>query len=125
MAQDAFENLRRHRSDNEINNQLTEIVNADSSTLKCKWRKLRPGDFVRLELNAVIPADIILLKSSDPQNICFVETANLDGESNLKQKEIVLDPNSDQFCLGNFRYFLRAEQERYKRKNFKYYLIVR
>ena len=78
--------MRRHRSDNEINNQLTEIVNADSSTLKCKWRKLRPGDFVRLELNAVIPADIILLKSSDPQNICFVETANLDGETSLKTR---------------------------------------
>ena len=42
-------------------------------------------------LNQVIPADVILLRSSDPQNICFIETANLDGESNLKQKEISMD----------------------------------
>ena len=71
---------------------------------------MRPGDLVRLELNSVIPADVILLRSSDPQNICFIETANLDGESNLKQKEIVLDPDSLPFDLNKFRYYLRAEQ---------------
>ena len=67
------------------------MVRSDSSTYPAKWRKLRPGDLIRLELNSVIPADVILLKTSDPQKICFVETANLDGESNLKQKEIVLN----------------------------------
>ena len=49
---DGYENIRRHNSDNEINNQLTELVNSDSSTRNCKWRKLRPGDVVRLELNS-------------------------------------------------------------------------
>jgi len=58
----------------------------------------------------VIPADIILLRSSDPQNICFIETANLDGESNLKQKEIVLNHDGWPFDLSDFRYYLRAEQ---------------
>lgn len=47
------------------------------------------GDIVRLSINDVIPADILLLNSSDPHDICFIETANLDGETNLKQREIV------------------------------------
>ena len=29
-VKDAYENIRRHNSDNEINNQLTELVNSDS-----------------------------------------------------------------------------------------------
>ena len=32
------------------------------------------------------PADIILVKSSLPRGICYVETKNLDGETNMKQK---------------------------------------
>lgn len=32
------------------------------------------------------PADMVLLGSNDPQGICFVETKNLDGETNMKHK---------------------------------------
>lgn len=34
---------------------------------------------------------MLLLYSSDPRGVCYIETANLDGETNLKQKQVVLD----------------------------------
>ena len=47
------------------------------------------GDFVMLSSDEEIPADILLLYSSEPSKVCFIETANLDGETNLKQREVV------------------------------------
>ncbi len=53
------------------------------------WQDIRVGDVVHLSCNEVIPADIILLHSSDESGICHIDTSNLDGENNLKQRQIV------------------------------------
>ena len=51
------------------------------------WKKLEVGDIVLLKENDQIPADIVVLSSSDPEGVCFVETKNLDGETNLKPRK--------------------------------------
>ncbi|KAH8874907.1 putative phospholipid-transporting ATPase VD [Schistosoma japonicum] len=40
-------------------------------------------------MNDTIPADILVLTTSNSTGICHIETSNLDGETNLKQREIV------------------------------------
>lgn len=49
---------------------------------------MKTGDFIHLSNNEVIPADVVLLKSSDPQGLCYIDTCNIDGESNLKQRKV-------------------------------------
>ena len=48
------------------------------------WKNVRVGDFVRIYNDEEIPADVIILSTSDFDGACYVETKNLDGETNLK-----------------------------------------
>lgn len=45
---------------------------------------------LKIQKNEVVPADCVLLISSDFKNHkAFIETKNLDGETNFKQKVII------------------------------------
>lgn len=52
------------------------------------WKDLRVGDLVHLSNNEIVPADMVLLRSSDPSGLCYLDTCNLDGESNLKPRQV-------------------------------------
>ncbi|KAJ7991044.1 hypothetical protein DPEC_G00293160 [Dallia pectoralis] len=89
---DALEDYRRYRFDQKINNNTASVYSGKHQTyVDQHWKEVRVGDFIRLSCNEIIPADVVLLHSSDPRGVCYIETANLDGETNLKQREVVRD----------------------------------
>ncbi len=51
------------------------------------WKNVQVGDFVRLYNEEQIPADVVILSTSDPDGACYIETKNLDGETNLKVRQ--------------------------------------
>lgn len=50
------------------------------------WKNIQVGDFIRVFEHEELPADIVVLSTSDSDGICYVETKNLDGETNLKPR---------------------------------------
>ena len=52
-----------------------------------KWKDITVGNIIKVLKNEVIPADILILKSSADNGFCYLQTTNLDGESALKARE--------------------------------------
>lgn len=111
-VKDAFEDFRRYKSDRKINHHTCRrYSSADGRYVKSEWMDVHAGDFVHLACDEIIPADILLLHSSDPLGICHLETSNLDGETNLKQRQIVhgLKYEGSRFAVSKFKYSVECE----------------
>ena len=56
---------------------------------KTAWEDVAVGDFIKIMDNESIPADVLICSTSEEENVAFVETKNLDGETNLKSRNAI------------------------------------
>ncbi len=86
------EDLQRARSDAFENNREVIVVTFNGSEIvetKKKSKDVKPGDIVKMVGLTPVPVDLLLILTSmhNDGNKCYIETANIDGETNLKMKE--------------------------------------
>ncbi|ORY01483.1 phospholipid-translocating P-type ATPase [Basidiobolus meristosporus CBS 931.73] len=151
MGREGYDDYRRHRQDQSENNKGVEVLrsyhnnaepvsgSADGQhTLErrstrnigvwqqTKWKDVTVGDFVRINANDWVPADLFLLSTSTDDGICYVETAALDGESNLKQKQAIKEIDTlikeSPDGISNLEGYLQAENPNMDLYNFDGYL---
>jgi phospholipid-transporting ATPase len=86
-----------------------------------KWKDIVVGDIVKIENKESFPADIIILSTNDAQGLCYVETSNLDGETNLKIKHAKMETNHliTEEQLANFQATVQCEQPNNRLYNFE------
>ncbi|GLU14341.1 hypothetical protein SLE2022_309170 [Rubroshorea leprosula] len=126
MAKEGLEDWRRFMQDMKVNSRKVSVHEGDGVFGYRPWQKIQVGDVVKVEKDQFFPADLLLLSSGYEDGICYVETMNLDGETNLKVKralEVTLplgedgafktftgiikceDPNPSLYTfVGNFEY---------------------
>lgn len=82
------EDIKRANADKELNNTRVLVLDlATGDFVSKRWIKVQVGDVVKVNNEEPFPADLVLLSSSEPEGLCYIETANLDGETNLKIKQ--------------------------------------
>eukprot|EP01012_Entosiphon_sulcatum_P031609 TRINITY_DN4015_c0_g1_i1.p1 TRINITY_DN4015_c0_g1~~TRINITY_DN4015_c0_g1_i1.p1 ORF type:complete len:1191 (-),score=188.74 TRINITY_DN4015_c0_g1_i1:51-3623(-) len=84
-VKDAVEDNRRYRADRAANGKQA-IVIRDNQELKVRSDEIEVGDFIVVEKNDEFPADVVVLSTGLEAGVCYIETMNLDGETNLKSR---------------------------------------
>ncbi|CAN4124718.1 unnamed protein product [Withania somnifera] len=87
MVKEGIEDWRRKQQDIEVNSRKVKVHQGDGVFNLTEWRNLKVGDIVKVEKDQFFPADLLLLSSFFDDAVCYVETMNLDGETNLKLKQ--------------------------------------
>ncbi|KAI9470675.1 MAG: hypothetical protein EXX96DRAFT_597510 [Benjaminiella poitrasii] len=110
-VKEVIEDWGIHRSDAELNSKKCKVLEGVQFIEK-KWKDVKVGDVLRIESGENFPADLILVSSSEPEGLCYIETSNLDGEVNLKIKQAlpqtanILNPTD----MSRLQGVIRSEQ---------------
>ncbi|KAJ3192220.1 hypothetical protein HK101_006874 [Irineochytrium annulatum] len=84
-AKDAIEDYARYVSDREANNYTAKVLK-NGVKVEVLAKDIFPGDIIYVVKGEKFPVDAILIGTSYDDGTCFIETAELDGETNLKRR---------------------------------------
>eukprot|EP00878_Enallax_costatus_P006567 GHUV01006885.1.p1 GENE.GHUV01006885.1~~GHUV01006885.1.p1 ORF type:complete len:874 (+),score=262.00 GHUV01006885.1:436-3057(+) len=104
MIKEAVEDYKRHRQDVEVNNRDVEVFDSSAGHFVTKtWKDIHVGDVIIVKKGEYFPADLLFLSAENAEGICYIETMQLDGETNLKIKKS-LDETKDlkHHSIGRF-----------------------
>ncbi|CAG9465195.1 unnamed protein product [Pedinophyceae sp. YPF-701] len=83
LIKEGVEDRQRYRNDCEVNNRRVDVLH-EHGFRRLAWSDVRVGDIVHIAPNEALCADVVLLASGGEEGVAYVETSNLDGETNLK-----------------------------------------
>ena len=86
-VKEVWEDFQRLKQDRQINRRKV-LVLRDKRWTETMWLDIKVGDLVKVENKEPFPADLVLLTSSEDQGMAYIETSNLDGETNLKVRNV-------------------------------------
>nr|CAG8434925.1 14431_t:CDS:10 [Entrophospora candida] len=113
MGKEAYDDWIRYRRDRENNSQKYEILTQNGIKI-VPSSKIRVGDLVIIHKDQRVPADLILLRTTETSGACFIRTDQLDGETDwklrvavpfcqkLQSNDNLLEVNADIYDIHSF-----------------------
>ncbi|CAF0724837.1 unnamed protein product [Rotaria sp. Silwood1] len=84
MLREAYDDIKRAYRDKELNSQMYTLLCANGRRKKVPSSQLQVSDVIIIQKNQRVPADVVLLQTSDKSGTCFIRTDQLDGETDWK-----------------------------------------
>ncbi|CUI15104.1 phospholipid transporting ATPase-like, putative [Bodo saltans] len=84
-VKDGLEDLKRHSADRDANAKPVHVLR-DGEFVEVPSSDIQVGDVVKFRFGDEIRVDGLVLNSSLPDGLAYIETANLDGETNAKTR---------------------------------------
>ncbi|XP_072108889.1 phospholipid-transporting ATPase IA isoform X4 [Mobula birostris] len=85
-VKEIIEDIKRHSADSGVNKKKAQVLRNGAWEI-VHWEKVAVGEIVKVTNGEHLPADLVIISSSEPQAMCYIETSNLDGETNLKIRQ--------------------------------------
>ena len=82
-VREAIDDIRRYQRDREVNSSRYAKLTARGK-VSVTSAELKLGDIVFVDKGSRVPADMVLLRTSEHSGSCFIRTDQLDGETDWK-----------------------------------------
>lgn len=90
MIKEAYDDLMRRKRDKELNNFAYPVMNQSSDVFtETKSEDLKVGMIVKITQGQRVPADLVLLYTTEPTGAVFIKTDQLDGETDWKLRKAI------------------------------------
>ena len=86
LIKEAIEDFRKYNNDKKANNSSV-LIFKDNRFKRELCKNIRVGNIIKIYKEDLIPADVLIIKSSLKNGLAYMQTSNLDGENTLKPRE--------------------------------------
>ena len=103
LIKEAIEDYRKYKNDKKAN-EAGVLIFKDKRFHREKCENIRVGNILKIYKEDLIPADVLIVKSSLKTGLAYMQTSNLDGENTLKPREALnITQNKINNKLKNFK----------------------
>ncbi|XP_042882085.1 probable phospholipid-transporting ATPase IIB [Penaeus japonicus] len=116
MIREAVDDVRRRQRDNEVNQQKYKKLTPQGGSRTVTSANIKVGDLIFVEKDQRVPADMVFLRTTEPNGACFIRTDQLDGETDWKLRLAVpvtqkLETNEELFNMNSMVYAEKPQKD--------------
>lgn len=89
IIKEQYDDLQRKHKDKEINQKKYEKLDRNGAFVTTSGEKMKVGDIIKVNKDERIPADMILLYTTEKSGTIFIRTDQLDGETDWKLRKAI------------------------------------
>ncbi|KAK7196678.1 phospholipid-transporting ATPase 1-like protein [Novymonas esmeraldas] len=85
LIKEGVEDVKRHQADNRANS-ITALVLREGELVQVQSKDIHAGDVMCIKNGEEVRADVVVFATAVEEGQAFIDTCNLDGETNLKSR---------------------------------------